>query len=366
MEKIGIYLHIPFCDGKCPYCDFYSLKGDERRYDEYAAKLSKQLEYFANSTGRTADTLYIGGGTPSVIGGERIAGLIKKSREFFGLENAEITVECNPRSANGDFFEKIAAEGANRVSVGMQSASEKELQLLGRRHRAEDAAKTVEAARKAGIENISLDLMIGTPEQTTESLLESAEFCIEQGVKHISAYMLKIEEGTRFDCEDIVSRCPDSDETAEMYEQLCQKLEENGFARYEISNFAKYGFESRHNTKYWRCEEYLGLGPAAHSFLNGRRSYYPRLIEKFLSDETPQPIYDGEGGSFEEFVMLGLRLSEGVDLAELARRYSNDSINKNQLELLKKNGFLTENEGRLALTTKGVLVSNEVISRLLD
>jgi len=365
LDHIGIYLHIPFCDGKCPYCDFYSMKADERRYDEYIRSLTERMYWFAGQTPRRADTLYIGGGTPSLLGGERISELICRSRALFGLEEAEITVECNPRSSNGAFFREIAAAGANRVSIGMQSASEEELLLLGRRHHAEDAAETVAAARQAGIDNISLDLMIGTPGQTTASLLRSADFCIAQGVKHISAYMLKIEEGTRFDREDIIDRCPDGDETADMYEQLCKRLERNGFERYEISNFAVTGFESRHNLKYWHCEEYLGLGPAAHSFVNGRRLYYPRSIEKFMDSSNPEPLFDCEGGGFEEYVMLRLRLREGIDLQELQQQYPDCGLNRTQQELLEKNGFLHNSNGRISLTTKGVLVSNEIISRLL-
>ncbi len=260
----------------------------------------------------------------------------------------------------------MAEAGVNRISVGMQSANDAELAALGRRHSAEDARRTVEAARAAGIASLSLDLMIGTPGQTEESLLRSVDFCTALEVPHVSAYMLKIEEGTPFFRDGAAARCPDEDAVAGMYEALCARMEQAGLRRYEISNFARPGFESRHNLKYWRCEEYLGAGPAAHSFIDGRRMYYPRSLAAFISGENGgEPLFDCEGGGFEEYAMLRLRLNEGLDLAETERRYPGERISEEQLALLERGGFVRLSRGRVSLTVKGALVSNEVIERLI-
>ena len=365
-KPLGIYIHVPFCDGKCPYCDFYSMRADEGKYDEYLRALTVRLGAAAQRYRRRVDTLYIGGGTPSLLGGERISEIVRRCRALFGLEDAEITVECNPRSSDGGLFERMAEAGVNRVSLGMQSADSAELAALGRRHGAEDARRTVEAARAAGITNISIDLMIGTPGQTEGTLARSADFCLSLGVPHISAYMLKIEEGTAFYRDGTAALCPDADATAGLYELLCGRLETAGLLRYEISNFARPGFESRHNLKYWRCEEYLGIGPAAHSFVGGKRMYYPRSLDGFLSGENGgEPLFDCEGGDFEEYAMLRLRLREGLDLDEMRRLYPGASLPEKQLSLLESGGFVEIKGGRVSLTTKGALVSNEVIGRLV-
>ncbi len=366
-KAIGLYVHIPFCDGKCPYCDFYSMSAGEETYDRYFFALFERLDLLAQRYPRRADTLYIGGGTPSVAGGARIAELIRRCRSLFGLEGAEITVECNPRSADGGFFREIAAAGANRVSIGLQSANAAELAELGRRHSPSDAAATVDSARAAGIGEISLDLMIGTPLQTPSSLLASADFCLSLGVEHLSAYMLKIEEGTPFYLSGAASRSPGADETAGLYELLCERLETAGLMRYEISNFAVPGHESRHNLKYWRCEEYLGVGPAAPSFIEGKRMYYPRSLEGFIAEENGgEPLFDCPGGDAEEYVMLRLRLREGLDPDELRRLYPGCSLPERQLSLLEKGGFIERLGRRISLTTRGALVSNEVIARLTE
>ncbi len=248
----------------------------------------------------------------------------------------------------------------------MQSANADELRALGRRHSAADALVTVEAARAAGIGNLSLDLMIGTPGQTADSLMRSVDFCVSLGAPHVSAYMLKIEEGTPFYRNGAAALCPDGDETAELYERLCERLECAELCRYEISNFARHGFESRHNLKYWRCEEYLGVGPAAHSFINGKRMYYPRSLDGFIAGENGgEPLFDCCGGSFEEYVMLRLRLREGLDPVEASRLYPENGLPEDRLALLRSGGFIETGGGRVRLTTKGVLVSNEVIGELL-
>lgn len=369
---LGLYLHIPFCDGKCPYCDFYSLAGEESVKEEYTRRLEKELALWAEKLAKegvppVADTLYFGGGTPNLMGGNRIARLILAAKEHFSLQNAEITVEVNPSSELSGFFREIFAAGANRLSIGLQSAHDEELKALGRRHTAQQAAETVEAARKAGFSNLSLDLMLATPGQTLESALSSVQFCAELGAPHVSAYLLKVEPGTPYWNRRDSLPLPDEDETADRYLAVCAALEQAGLMQYEISNFASPGFESRHNLKYWRCEEYLGLGPGAHSFVNGKRFYYPRSLHDFL--EAPQPIEDGDGGTLEETVLLGLRLSKGITPQTLAPF---GKAGEQAFAAMEKKsrpyraaGLLKPEPGRIAMTLKGFLVSNELIAELL-
>lgn len=369
---LGLYLHIPFCDGKCPYCDFYSLAGEKSVKEEYTRRLEKELALWADKLQKegvfpAADTLYFGGGTPNLLGGSRIARLILAAKKHFSLQNAEITVEVNPSSELSGFFHEIFAAGANRLSIGLQSAHDEELKVLGRRHTARQAAETVEAARKAGFSNISLDLMLATPGQTLESALSSVRFCTELGVNHVSAYLLKVEPGTPYWERRDSLPLPDEDETADRYLTVCEALEQAVLHQYEISNFAIPGFESRHNLKYWHCEEYLGLGPGAHSFVNGKRFYYPRSFEKFL--ENPQPVEDGEGGTLEETILLGLRLSEGITretlspFGEAGEQAFMDMEKKSRV--YRAAGLLKPERDRIAMTPKGFLVSNELIAELL-
>lgn len=373
----GLYLHVPFCDGKCPYCDFYSMAGNEALKEEYTRRLEKLLPRWAEKlrekgSGFRADTLYFGGGTPNLLGASRIARLVRASRQNFGLKNGEITLEANPTSRLDDFFQEIAHAGVNRLSLGLQSAHEEELKLLGRRHTARQAAEAVKAARKAGFRNISLDLMMALPGQTWEKLRESIRFCASLGVEHISAYLLKIEPGTPFWGRKDNLELPGEEETCTLYLSACEELERLGYRQYEISNFAKPGFEGRHNLQYWRCDEYLGLGPAAHSFVMGKRFFYPRDLQAFLAGNEPRP--DGEGGSPEEFCMLALRLREGLSEESFSARYAGKASLPEEFwreaSLLEKGG-LCRVEGergkrRLSLTPQGFLVSNSVILELVE
>lgn len=369
---LGLYLHIPFCDGKCPYCDFYSLAGDEALKEAYTRSLEKQLVFWAQKLIQkgvppVADTLYFGGGTPNLLGAERISRLIKTAKQNFSLENAEITVEVNPSSRLDAFLQTIFSAGANRLSIGLQSANDEELKILGRRHTARQAAETVQAARRAGFSNLSLDLMLATPGQTMESALDSVKFCAELKVPHVSAYLLKVEPGTSYWNQRESLSLPDEDETADRYLAVCDALDKVGLKQYEVSNFSFSGKESRHNLKYWHCEEYLGLGPGAHSFVNGKRFYYPRSLNGFL--DKPEPIEDGEGGTLEEKIMLGLRLREGITWETLAGfgeegRKAFSSMEKKS-RIYRSAGLLVPEPARIAMTPKGFLVSNELIAELL-
>ncbi len=366
MKPLGLYLHVPFCLSKCAYCDFYSNRSDELSFDRYTDVVCEHLKEASIRLKRPADTLYIGGGTPSLLGGKRLARLVSAAKEGFGLNDTEITVECNPAEHLAEDFQIMAEVGVTRLSLGVQSAVEGELKALSRRHTIKDVVRSVNDAKKARIHNISLDLMLGIPHQTLNSLKQSLDFLLDLEPKHISAYMLKIEPNTPFGKADIATlNLPSEDEVAEMYLFTSEYLRQHGFEHYEISNFAKSGYRSRHNTKYWLCEEFLGLGPAAYSYVNGKRFSFGRDIEQYLT--CPAVIFDGDGGDFEEYVMLKLRLSDGIDRLELKPLYGKDKSDKlfKKAEVLKNTDLIELNDRRLRLTVKGFLVSNAVIGKLL-
>lgn len=364
MKNIGIYIHIPFCKSKCPYCDFYSMRSDTIGYDDYTMCVIESLENWAVKLNRKADTLYFGGGTPSLIGGRNLAFITRRAKELFGIDG-EITVECNPSTIEEDFFEIIADAGVNRISLGMQSAVDSERKKLGRNADRNRITECIAQARKAGIENISLDVMIGVPNQTKESLSETARFCIETGVPHISAYMLKLEEGTYYYDNAENLNLPDDDTTADMYMMLGDLLAENGMKNYEISNFSKQGFEGKHNLKYWNCEEYLGIGPAAHSFIDGKRFYYPRDIEYFKAGN--EPIDDGLGGDEEEYIMLRFRLADGIVFEDFEKKYGKKFDEKliEKAKAFEGKNLIKFTDKSIALTREGFLLSNYIISELI-
>lgn len=365
-ETISLYIHIPFCKCKCPYCDFYSKAANECDYNEYTKIMIDKIKYWSRKTDKKLSTIYFGGGTPSVLGADRLCRILSEIKENFSVSaDAEITVEINPDTGKTIDFEKMQNCGFNRISVGLQSAVDKEIKTLGRIHSPKDAKLTVERAQKSGFCNISLDLMMGVPYQTKESLKESIGFCNECGVTHISSYILKIEENTRFfKIKDNLS-LPDEDEVADMYLFAVDYLDKLGFKQYEISNFAKAGFESKHNCNYWKCNEYIGIGPSAHSFLSGKRFYYPRSMEGFINNTI---IDDGLGGDEEEFIMLSLRLKNGLCFDEFEKRYNHLLPHAliNKANIYTKNGFMEVDEDKISLTPKGFLVSNTIISDLSE
>lgn len=365
MKKIGLYIHIPFCKSKCPYCDFYSMRSDETGYDDYTMCVAENMEHWSDRLNREADTLYLGGGTPSLTGGKNIAFLVRRARELFGVEG-EITVECNPSATDNDFFEIVAQAGVNRISLGMQSAVDGERKKLGRSADRKRIEECISLSRKAGIENISLDVMLGIPEQTEKTLKETADFCLATGVPHISAYMLKLEEGTYFQRNSHKLNLPDDDKTADMYLMLGDILEKNGLRNYEISNFAKKGFEGKHNLKYWKCEEYLGIGPAAHSFIEGKRFYYPRDIDYFKFGG--EPVQDGTGGDEAEYIMLRLRLADGIVFKNFEeifnKKFSEKIIEK--AKFFEEKNYMKIDEKSMKLTREGFLISNYIIGELQE
>lgn len=369
----GLYIHIPFCRSKCPYCDFYSCLYKNADTDAYCDALideirtGRRTKEFTKNCDLSFDTVYFGGGTPSVLSSEQIGSILNAVRENYNIaENAEITVECNPSTVDDKFFNAISSFGVNRISLGMQSANDTERRKLGRFADKNQIISAINGARKSGIENISLDVMLGVPDQTMESLDDTIDFCIETKVPHISAYMLSIEEGTVFYKRYDTLVLPDEDTVCDMYSHLAKRLSEHGFGHYEISNFAKKGYESQHNLKYWNCDEYLGLGPSAHSFIDGKRFFFPRDIHSFIDGKNAE--YDCTGGDKEEYIMLRLRLSDGIIFDEYKSRFNEDfspeTIKK--ANIFQKQELLTITDSSIALTEKGFLISNYIISELLN
>ncbi len=364
----GIYIHIPFCISKCPYCDFYSLANtDDALKDAYTAALIREIQ---KKAGVYADTLYFGGGTPALLGGERIARLVNAARECFLLpDDAEITMEANPVDDLRDTFAAFAAAGGNRLSLGMQSSSRSILKALGRRHTPADVARTVADARAAGIENISLDMMLAVPGQTMEAVQANAAACAALGACHVSAYLLKIEPGTLYFERQNTLPLPDEDTAAELYLTAVDALAEKGYRQYEISNFAHSGRESRHNLKYWNGEPYLGFGPAAHSFFDGKRYYYPRDIHAFIAGN--RPVFDDDetipAGGETEYAMLRLRLTAGLRAADFTARYQKP-LPQAWLDAATKlpSQLVTVTAAGITFTKEGFLVSNMLISRILN
>ncbi len=346
----GFYIHVPFCLKKCVYCDFYSDVFSESCAEKYTDAVIRNLKNYPV----TADTVYFGGGTPSLLSPDLIARILD-TMDISG--NAEVTMECNPATADKNRFSDYKAAGVNRVSIGVQSLCDRELSALGRLHNAYEAQKCITDAFEAGFDNISADIMMGIPYQTADTLAETIRQVLTLPVTHISAYMLGVEEGTPLaGNKTLLDNISDDDTMSDMYLLACKALRASGFERYEISNFARKGYECRHNLKYWRCEDYIGIGPAAHSCFGGKRYAVPKDTDKFISDERQtEYITDPAPKSEEERTMLMLRLSEGIP-------YKNSLRTK--AEPLLKAGFLTEQSGRLILTDKGVTVSNEIIARL--
>lgn len=318
-------------------------------------------EFVKSGSPIEVDSVYFGGGTPSLMTASQLGKLLVTIRQNFIVDNlSEITLECNPSSQGlDDFLKSAACAGVNRISLGMQSSLDKERKKLGRAGDRYTVEKAVESTRSAGIENISLDVMIGVPESTVHSLEKTLEFATELGVPHISAYILKIEEGTFYHKNYERLSLPDEDETADMYLFMSEYLKAKGFTHYEISNFCKDNLYSVHNMKYWDGTPYIGFGPAAHSFYNGKRFYFPRDINGFINGE--KAVYDGEGGDEEEKILLGLRTYKGIFLGDKNSSF----IKKAGFFASKGFGTITE-DNRFVLTSEGYLLSNSIISELLS
>lgn len=364
----GLYIHVPFCLSKCPYCDFYSLAAfDDELLDRYTAAVCRAIKQAAPPP---SDTLYFGGGTPSLLGGQRLAALIDTAARCGLSPQAEITLEANPADDLADTLRTFAAAGGNRLSLGMQSAVDHELETLGRRHRTADIYRTVEDAHAAGLSNLSLDIMLATPGQTAASVHTAVQTAVECGARHISAYLLKIEPHTPFYRRRHTLDLPDDDAAADRYLLACEALEQAGFSQYEISNFAHPGFESCHNLKYWNSEHYYGFGPAAHSFFGGVRWQYPRDLASFLAGTPPvreDPDSAVADASPEEYALLRLRLTAGLCPTAYRERF-HAAIPARWIQnaaALPPTLVRCENGG-IRLTRQGFLLENAVIARILE
>ncbi len=283
----GLYIHVPFCKNKCPYCDFYSLKLTQETEKKYTEAVIRNLEQFK---GETLDTIYFGGGTPSILSAHSFYCIFKAINKFFKLDNAEITLEANPSVTDIKKLKSLKNVGFNRISFGVQSCDDNELKQLGRIHNFSTAKTAILNASQAGFENISCDVMLGIIGQTKQSLENTIDKLTSLPINHISAYILKIEENTPYNCEAILKKLPCEDLVCDLYEFGQNLLSSKGFNQYEVSNFSKKGFESKHNLKYWECKEYIGIGPSAHSFYNKKRYYCPPCVDEFINDEIQKAI----------------------------------------------------------------------------
>lgn len=365
---LGIYIHIPFCRAKCSYCDFNShvFCGEEREL--YKDALCREIKKAKKSGEAVVDTVYFGGGTPTVMEPRQLVDILDVIRgEFTLAENCEITTECNPATIDKKGFEILRGGGFNRISTGLQSANDGELKILGRIHSAAQGAECIQAAKDAGFSNISADLMFGLPKQSKESWKRSVEFALGLGITHISCYALKIEDGTPF--SQMKLNLPSDDESCDMYDECRKILYDNGFMRYEISNFAKKGFESRHNLKYWRYDDFIGFGAGACSCLNGVRYSNIRDTAKYIKavndNDTLAEASEtlDKSDMMSEFMFLGLRTAEGICENEFKRRFGTDVFDVFGDALLKNinRGTMLREGGRLRIPDKYIYVCNSIM-----
>jgi len=365
----GLYGHIPFCVQKCRYCDFYSLPERLSRREPYLDAVLRAAQAYA---GLSFQTLYLGGGTPSLLGPELLTRLLDGLRRTFDLGGlAEATIEVNPESATREFLGAARDNGINRLSVGVQSLADEELKAVGRVHTAAQALQAVSLARQTGFASLSADLMVGLPGQTWPSLSRSLETLVVAGVAHLSVYCLSLEKGTPL-AEHLPADLPSEDAQAELFLQAKSFLEAQGFSHYEISNFARPGHECAHNINYWRGGEYLGLGPAAASHLDGRRFRNRPDLDAYLAkpdglreDDEALSAVDKVG----EEAMLRLRLlQEGIDLDQLSARFGADNTRAlaARLQRMYAGGRLVKEGPRYRLPPGRILTSNPIFAEVLD
>lgn len=371
-RPLGLYLHIPFCKSKCAYCDFYSLPQSEEKMDEYVAALIAHLiETAPMARNHTVDTVYLGGGTPSYLGPKRLGELLQAVKKQYRLDkHAEITLEANPDSLPGwKELRALRRMGLNRVSLGVQSSDDEMLCALGRIHTWQQVVDAAAAVRRAGIRNLSLDLIYGLPGQTMQQWEKTLSDALSLSPEHLSCYGLKVEEGTplwqRRESHDL----PDDDLQADMYLFCVEFLQRMGYEQYEISNFARPGCESRHNLKYWTLGEYAGFGPGAHSDFGGVRYAYVRDLDRYLQGRLilseSETITQDERE--REYLMLSLRTAAGIDVAAFERRFRQRfSVLEPLLTGYAAHGLARRTERGWRLTPKGFLVSNAIISALTD
>lgn len=376
-KPLGIYVHVPFCRSKCEYCDFYSLPG-ARNKDLMERYLDATIAHIRESALAApkyeVDTVYFGGGTPSFFGARGLSRLFAEiDRRFDVSRDAEVTFEANPDSVALPMLMSLRRAGFNRISIGVQTDVDEQLKALGRPHNYKQAQQAVSLARRAGFDNVSVDLMFGLPNQSREQWMQTLRNVIDLKADHISCYGLKVEPGTKLYEYQSCANLPDDDAQADMYFYAVETLESFGYKQYEISNFAKDGYICRHNMKYWVGDEYLGFGPAASSDFAGKRFTIEANLEKYmdgvlnkgviLSECETVPLRERAG----EYLMLRLRTVDGVEEGEYTKSFLLPfaPIEK-VLKEFQKQDFTAFENGRWRLTPKGFMVSNSVLVRLLD
>ena len=375
-DKLGIYIHIPFCRSKCDYCDFYSLAGRDDRMDQYQKALLSHIKETAPlAQDFPVDTIYIGGGTPSYYGAKRLKELLGVIRKLYKVEkDAEVTVECNPDSVDVKSLKILRKAGVNRLSMGMQSANACELERIHRIHTPQQINEAATAARKAGFTNLSLDLIYGLPGQTMDSWKATVEHALSLIPQHLSCYGLKVEEGTPLAARVAQGEIlPDDDQQADLYLWTVGRLERAGYPQYEISNFAKPGFASRHNLRYWLTQPYIGFGPGAHSDFGGRRYSFVQDLDAYIQgvlqggDIIDESEIIPKRERCGEYLMLRLRTVQGINEQEYRSTYFMDFAPlQARLEQFRAQGWAEQTDGRWHFTPKGFLLSNQLIGDLLE
>lgn len=375
MQKIGLYLHIPFCVKKCNYCDFYSLRkpcGNE--IGNYISSLCTHIKRDAHLYNDCEiDTIFIGGGTPSLVDCDDFCRLCDTIKDSFCLpSDLEFTIEANPDTITRDRLMTWKKCGVNRLSIGMQSACDSELLALGRVHSLDTFDKGFKLARECGFDNISVDIMYALPDQNPQKLQKTLDYVLNLASEHISTYCLKIENGTPFSKMDL--SLPNEDEQYEMYLSICEQLSSHGYEQYEISNFAKNGMRSKHNMKYWLSHEYIGFGPSAHSFFDRKRYFYAPSVEKYThsleNGELPEKLYESDDilsndEKMDEYVMLRLRLCDGACADDFEARFGKSLTDLYDFDKYIKSGHMRKAGNSYSFTTKGFFVSNFILSDIL-
>lgn len=379
-KTLGLYIHIPFCKSKCEYCDFCSfVPNNEAVIEHYTDALLLQMEDWREKCRPyEIDTIYIGGGTPTYLDLPHMQRIIDGVwRNFKIAKNAEFSMESNPATVTLEGLRRLRRLGVNRLSIGMQSSSDAELKALGRTHSVAESEAAFNDARRAGFDNISVDLMYGIPQQNVDSFMNSLAFVASRAPEHISLYALKIEDGTPFARRRETLVLPGEDAEYDMYMRAVDYLDARGYNRYEISNFAKPGCESRHNLKYWHCDEYLGLGASAHSYFGRERFSSTRVVRDYIdgleiigSDINIVASCDKirSRESMDEYVMLGMRLDEGINIRKFDERFGVSFEEKygHLLDEYVKDGFVVRDGESYRFTSNGMFVSNYILSSVLD
>ena len=368
-ESKGLYVHIPFCQSKCNYCDFSSFPSvDENTRGRYISNLICEIKSYKQEKKIKVDTVFFGGGTPSLLSKEEFVKICKAIFESFDTSQIkEFTIEANPKTLTREKLLVYKSFGVDRLSIGLQSIHDKELKILGRIHNFDDFKTAYDMALSCGFRNINVDVMYGIPEQTKESFAQTLTALTSLKPTHISAYGLILEEKTKFWEVRNTLNLPSEDDECDMYELACGFLRKNGYLHYEISNYALSACQSKHNLKYWKCEEYIGVGVAAHSYLDGKRYSNSSSFSEYLTENRREYIYEKNRSLLDEkqeYVMLRLRLDSGISLSEYEELFGESLLSKNELKLERyiSLGYMKRSEDRIALTEKGFYVSNSILS----